>query len=72
MSAALHLARKLGAHPLQAMRRDALDAQLHVGAGGKLVGVDVRAEGPDAVGAHHASTSRGSVMRPRRAEAATV
>ena len=68
-------------------RRDALDAQLHVGAGGELVGVHVGGQLPGSRGASglasrrrdgglrvggHASTSRGSVIQPRRAEAATV
>jgi hypothetical protein len=67
-----HRAREFGAHGLQAMRRDAFDAQLHVGTGSELVGVDVGAEAPDLVHGAHAITSRGSVMRPRSAEAATV
>ena len=37
-----------------------------------IVGVDVGTQLPDAMDARHANTSRGSVMQPRSAEAATV
>jgi hypothetical protein len=70
-----HLAGKRGHEVFQAVRRDAFDAQLHVRAGRQRVGVDVVAKLPDGVPQQrrvHASTSRGSVMRPRSAEAATV
>ena len=67
----LDLTGKLRAHGFQAMRCDALDAQLHVGARCQRIGINIRAEFPDAMNAH-AITSRGSEIRPRKAEAATV
>ena len=73
-------AAKSGPHRFQAVPGDHLDAVLHGVAGRELIGVDVGADAPDpgAGGAvvlmagPHASTSRGSVITPRSAEAATV
>ena len=85
--AALHAASELWPHALQAVRRNALDAELHVGAGRQHIGVDVGAKSPDPVPlrfAHRpahgltpavsrtAAKARGSLMRPVMAEAATV
>ena len=69
--ACAHLRRKFGAHGFQAMRRNAFNPEFHISPWGQRIGVDVGPHLPDFVRAH-ASTSRGSLMLPRRAEAATV
>jgi len=69
--ACLHTCGKVRPHGLQAMLRNHVDAVLHVSARCQHIGVDVGAHAPHTRTAH-ASTSRGSVMRPRSAEAATV
>ncbi|MNN60489.1 hypothetical protein D3C81_1756780 [compost metagenome] len=83
--ARLHLPCEFRADPLQAMPRNLVDAELHIGARRQRVGVDVGPHAPDAMGCgglcgdgvccdpvRHAITSRGSAMRPATAEAATV
>ena len=59
----------------QAVLRNHIDAVLHIGAWRQRVGVHIVADMPYLVPdarIAHASTSRGSVMRPRSADAATV
>jgi hypothetical protein len=73
--AARHAGGEVGADGLEAVLGDDVDAVLHGMARREQVGVDVGAEPPDAVRGvrdAHASTSRGSVTRPRNAAAATV
>src|SRR5690606_4966813 len=67
-----HAAGEIGPHAFQAMAGDVGDAEFHVGARGELVGIDIVAGAPGFVGRTHASTSRGSAMRPASAAAATV
>src|SRR5262245_7195695 len=64
----LHRARELREQRLEAMRRDSLDAELHVPSGRDGVGTHVVAQHPGS----HCSISRGSQMCPATAEAATV
>ena len=70
-----HARSEVAAHGFQAMPANHLQAVLHEAARGQHIGVDVGAQTPDAGvldRAVHASTSRGSLMRPRSADAATV
>ena len=69
-----HAAHEVRPHGFQAVACQHLDAVFHRVAGGQHVGVDVGTELPDPVQrcAAHASTSRGSAIRPLRADAATV
>ena len=67
-----HAAHEVGPHRFEAVARQHVQAVLHGMAGGEYIGVDVSAQFPDPVGVCHTSTSRGSVMQPRTADAATV
>ena len=63
---------ELGPHGFQAMRRDDLDAVLHAWPGAEWSVSMSAPRRQTRVRRAHASTSRGSVMRPRSADAATV
>ena len=66
--AAPHVGSEFGAHALQAVACHDVEAVLHRVAGRELIGVDVGRQAPGP----HARISRASLMRPRRADAATV
>src|SRR5690606_9549199 len=69
-----HPGGEIGPQVLQAVLGDDVEAELHHRAGRELVGIDLGRQPPDAVRGvtAHASTSRGSWICPRNADAAAV